>query len=72
MERIKSFEKFSKTDEKLEKRVIDKKTICIDKNGKIGWIMREGISLACPKNTNLSAQKPAVNTQIGFGVKTYQ
>ena len=69
MERIKSFEKFSKTDEKLEKRVIDKKTICIDKNGKIGWIMREGTNLACPKSTRASATKPAVNNQLGLGSK---
>ena len=50
---------------KLKKRVVEKKISCIDKNGKIGWTMREGTILACPKSTSLSERKPAVNTQIG-------
>ena len=83
-DRIKSLEKFSKADEKcvmgsgmcathnckLVKQIIEKRTSCIDKNGKIGWLMREGTSLACPKSTNLSAHKPVVNNQLGSGSKS--
>ena len=80
-DRIKSLEQFSKADEKcvmgsgmcathnckLEKQIIERRTSCVDKNGKIGWTMREGTILACPKSTKLSTSKPAVNNQLGLG-----
>ena len=59
----------------LTRVVKEKKISCIKKNGEIGWLMKEGIILICPKSglsTSKEGQKAAPYSQIRGGTNNKQ